>query len=133
LNVEYSIEENAFTFTEGGVSFKVPATEIMEKLPGEEARIQYIIARIQDIRKVRFGTIENYMKEIMKLTSAIRDVRRKMEQLDPERNPKKLNALKAILTSYSIQKAIFKEMRYSAKLLEIEEARYRADLAELQA
>lgn len=132
MKVRYDIDENVFVFTVDAVGeFQATPEFLFELLPSERQGLEHLRHRVHEIRRKRIEKIDEFMKKTIELKAGVAKVRERMEKLDPVADAKALKSLNEVTAAYSREQRFLREMRLSIKLLDNEEGRVLAKIAEL--
>jgi len=116
-----------------GVTERISIEDLLEALPSQKVRVEYLLAQIMAIKNKRLKEIDDFMKRIVEITVGIEGTRKRMQELIAEDgNMKKVSALSKVVTAYSSEKNVFREMRYAIKLLDNEEGKLLFELTKLE-
>lgn len=129
----YDPQTDKLTITINGQSESVDFKEFMDKIPTDRARIEYLLAKISDIKANRITQTENFMNNIIDLTKKIAEVRKKMEEAASIEDHSAVKSLRFVVQSVLDEKNTYKEIRSAIKMLFDEEAELKSQLLEMTA
>ena len=117
----------------GHTSEKISIEDLLKTLPSQKVRVEYLLAQIMAIKNKRLKEIDDFMKRIIEITTGIETTRKKMQEIiESGEGIKRIGPLSKVVTAYSSEKNVFREMRYAIKLLDNEEGKLLFELTKLE-
>lgn len=95
----------------------------------KKERIRQLIKTVNEIKKRRILSSEEYVKEIERINKGVEDSR---ADINKATSKLELAKAEAIYKSWLAQKNILKEIRYALKIMESEEAKLELELLKLR-
>jgi hypothetical protein len=127
MDIISNIEDNTVTINGETISIDT----LLEALPSQTARYEYLLNEIYKVRKEIIDQVGNYNRTIAKLTIAIAGYRRQLDDLEPTQL-KEIKYVNNQIMQISKQIVAMKELRHGTKLLAIQEGKILADLEDLK-
>lgn len=131
VETKYLSETDTLWIKIGDAEETVDFKDFMDSIGAQRARLENILARIDEVRMNRVTETDKFMltvNEIMKKQAKIRDM---MEAATDSGDYKKNAALQKVHKALLDEKNTFREIRYAIKLLDTDEAKVKAELLEL--
>jgi hypothetical protein len=113
---------------------KIDAVEFFDLLPKdmELARLYFLTARIQEIRREKIENLGGYQQRIIELAHEEREAREKQREALEEENYKKASAYLDLVKSIHYEKNTINEFRHAQKFLSNTEGRLMAYISKLE-
>ncbi len=132
MEIEYIVEDNSVKVTINGVTEIIPYDDLLDSLPRELIRDYHLINEISKVRERIVKQIGDFNDYIIVLLAKQKQVREKMETLDPVNDTKAINSYAKIMKAISDEKNTSRELRHGVRLLSNEEGRYLAEIEKLE-
>jgi len=132
LDVNFDKENELLTITINGESETLPLTEFLSLIPSHKTRIEELLYKIDQIKKMRITKMEEVIRLTEKMLSAQGAIRDKMVEATENEDYQALKALQKVHTSIKNERAVLSEITKAVKMLHEEEAKLMTELLDLE-
>ena len=131
MNIVYRAETNDFEIEVNGQKEIITYDALLDKMPKQIVRDRYLINEAMKVRTRIFQQIGDFNLRTASLVTDIANYRKLMVEHIEE--PKMIKGYESIIKSIESEKNTGRELRLGLRLLEGQEGRIMAELAELEA
>lgn len=131
VTIEYDPVEDTVTIIIDAESETVDFKELMDGIPHNTARKEYLLSMINDVKEARILKTAEFMKTIEDIMDKQIKVRQAMEDAANDGDHKMVRSLQMVHKALLDEKNTIREIRYAIKLTNDDEGALMAELMDL--